>query len=69
MLNALSDFTVTIVPTKTARRVTGVLIGWGAKGALLMAWMPPSIGIVMCNCDVSESVTQSKRCADPTLLR
>lgn len=30
-VNALSDFTVTIVPAKTGRRVTGVLIGWGAK--------------------------------------
>lgn len=30
-VNALSDFTVTVVPEKTGRRVTGVLIGWGAK--------------------------------------
>lgn len=30
-VNALSDFTVTILPEKTGRRVTGVLIGWGAK--------------------------------------
>lgn len=30
-VNALSDFTVTIMPEKTGRRVTGVLIGWGAK--------------------------------------
>jgi hypothetical protein len=30
-VNALSDFTVTIVPAKTGRRVTGVMIGWGAK--------------------------------------
>jgi hypothetical protein len=30
-VNALSEFTVTLVPTKTGRRVTGVLIGWGAK--------------------------------------
>jgi plasmid replication initiation protein len=30
-VNALSDFTVTIIPQKTGRRVTGVLIGWGAK--------------------------------------
>ncbi len=26
--------------------------------ALLMAWMPPPTGIVMCHCDVSESITQ-----------
>jgi len=30
-VNALSDFTVTIVPQKMGRRVTGVLIGWGLK--------------------------------------
>jgi hypothetical protein len=30
-MNPLSDFTVTVVPEKTGRRVTGVLIGWGAK--------------------------------------
>jgi len=30
-VNALSDFTVTVMPQKTGRRVTGVLIGWGAK--------------------------------------
>jgi len=30
-VNALSDFTVTIVPEKMGRRVTGVLIGWGLK--------------------------------------
>ena len=30
-VNALSDFTVTIVPEKMGRRVTGVLIGWGSK--------------------------------------
>ena len=30
-VNALSDFTVTVVPEKTGRRVTGVLIGWVAK--------------------------------------
>ncbi|WP_370271540.1 replication initiation protein, partial [Hyphomonas sp.] len=30
-VNALSDFTVTVMPEKTGRRVTGVLIGWGAK--------------------------------------
>ena len=30
-VNALSDFTVTIAPEKMARRVTGVLIGWGLK--------------------------------------
>ncbi len=29
-----------------------------AGTALLMAWMPPPIGIVMCHCDVSESITQ-----------
>ena len=26
--------------------------------ALLMAWMPPPTGIVMCHSDVSESITQ-----------
>ena len=26
--------------------------------ALLMAWMPPPTGIVVCHCDVSESITQ-----------
>lgn len=31
-VNALSDFTVTIIPEKTGRRVTGVLVDWGAKG-------------------------------------
>lgn len=30
-VNALSDFAVTVLPEKTGRRVTGVLIGWGAK--------------------------------------
>ena len=30
-VNALSDFTITVVPEKTGRRVTGILIGWGAK--------------------------------------
>jgi hypothetical protein len=30
-VNALSDFTVTVVPEKTGLRVAGVLIGWGAK--------------------------------------
>lgn len=30
-VNALSDFTVTMVPEKTRRRVTDALIGWGAK--------------------------------------
>lgn len=30
-VNALSDFTVTIVPAKSGQRVTGVLIGRGAK--------------------------------------
>ena len=30
-VNALSDFTVTVAPEKTGRRVTGVLIGWSAK--------------------------------------
>ena len=30
-VNALSDFTVTVMPEKTGRRVTGVIIGWGAK--------------------------------------
>ncbi|MEM8976849.1 MAG: replication initiation protein [Pseudomonadota bacterium] len=30
-VNALSDFTVTLVQEKTGWRVTGVLIGWGAK--------------------------------------
>lgn len=30
-VNALSDFTVTILPEKTGRRVTGVLVGWEAK--------------------------------------
>lgn len=30
-VNALSDFTVSVMPEKTGRRVTGVLIGWGAK--------------------------------------
>ena len=30
-VNALSDFTVTIVPEKMGRRVTGVLFGWGSK--------------------------------------
>ena len=30
-MNALSDFTVTIVPEKMGRRVAGVLIGWGLK--------------------------------------
>ncbi|WP_316016084.1 replication initiation protein [Roseobacter sp. HKCCA0434] len=30
-VNALSDVTVTVMPEKTGRRVTGVLIGWEAK--------------------------------------
>lgn len=30
-VNALSDFTVSIIPEKTGRRVTGFVIGWGAK--------------------------------------
>jgi len=30
-VNALSDFTVTILPEKTGRRVTGILVGWEAK--------------------------------------
>ncbi|OSP53700.1 hypothetical protein BV911_16445 [Pseudoruegeria sp. SK021] len=30
-VNALSDFTVSIVPEQTGRRVTGFVIGWGAK--------------------------------------
>lgn len=30
-VNALSDFTVTILPEKTGRRVTGVLVGWETK--------------------------------------
>jgi hypothetical protein len=30
-VNALSDFNVTVLPEKTGRRVTGFLIGWGAK--------------------------------------
>lgn len=30
-VNALSDFTVTVVPEKTGRRVTGILLGWAAK--------------------------------------
>lgn len=30
-VNALSDFTVTVLPEKTGRRVAGVIIGWGAK--------------------------------------
>lgn len=30
-VNALSDVTVSVVPEKTGRRVTGVLIGWEAK--------------------------------------
>lgn len=30
-VNALSDFTVTVVPQKTGRRVTGVIVGWAAK--------------------------------------
>lgn len=30
-VNALADFTVTIVPIKLGRRVTGVLMGWGVK--------------------------------------
>jgi len=28
------------------------------KAALLMAWMPPPTGIVVCHCDVLESITQ-----------
>lgn len=31
-VNALSDFVVTVAPEKTGRRVTGVIIGWSAKG-------------------------------------
>jgi len=31
-VNALSDFTATVMPEKTGRRVTSVRIGWGAKG-------------------------------------
>ena len=31
-VNALSDFTVGISPEKSGRRVTGVVIGWSAKG-------------------------------------
>ncbi|WP_350159070.1 hypothetical protein [Roseovarius sp.] len=30
-VNALSDFTVTVMTENTGRRVTDVLIGWGAK--------------------------------------
>jgi hypothetical protein len=30
-VNALSDFTVTIVPKRTGRRITAVLMGWGPK--------------------------------------
>jgi len=30
-VNALSDFTVTVMPERTGRRVTGVIIGWAAK--------------------------------------
>jgi hypothetical protein len=30
-VNALAEFTVTITPEKTGRRVTGVLIGWSIK--------------------------------------
>ena len=30
-INALAYFTVTVAPTKTGRRVTGVIIGWGMK--------------------------------------
>lgn len=30
-VNALAEFTVTVVPIKLGRRVTGVLMGWGIK--------------------------------------
>lgn len=30
-VNALSDFTVNVVPEKAGRRVTGVLVGWSVK--------------------------------------
>jgi hypothetical protein len=32
--------------------------GYAVSEALLMAWMPPPTGIVMCHCDVSESIIQ-----------
>jgi plasmid replication initiation protein len=30
-VNALADFTVSLLPTKTARKITGVCIGWSLK--------------------------------------
>ncbi|MEP5555452.1 MAG: replication initiation protein [Paracoccaceae bacterium] len=30
-VNALADFTVSLIPTKTARKITGVRIGWAVK--------------------------------------
>ena len=35
-VNALSNFNVTLVPEKTGRRVTGILIGWCAKDMTLL---------------------------------
>lgn len=30
-INALADFTISVMPSKTGRRVTGVKVGWGLK--------------------------------------
>jgi hypothetical protein len=47
-----------IMPTAKEIKLAGHAEFLRFDGALLMAWMPPPTGIVMCHSDVSESITQ-----------